>query len=97
MDDLYELIMRMFEFVINSDQTAWLAKPPAVEGWEDPDHVADLWKVPGKEEAYQRMLVRIHYRWRENAAHPDHPSLPKDHGKATEVQTYLHVEQSERF
>eukprot|EP00435_Cladocopium_sp_Y103_P030023 s2994_g7.t1 len=62
----------------------WVNTPPKPELWGDSDAVSDLWRVPQGEE-YSRLLIRIHYKWRENSFHPDHPTLPK---KLEELQKF---------
>ena len=68
--------MREVEYIISGDDTAWMTKPPAVTGFEEPGQAIDMWEVPGPG-GYRRILTRIHYNWRQNSFHPDHPTLPK--------------------
>eukprot|EP00435_Cladocopium_sp_Y103_P071700 s225_g38.t1 len=77
MRHLTEVDLRMVAFAITGAQLDWLTSPPNPGPWGDAESVADLWKVPEGDE-YSRIIVRIHYRWRENAFHPEHPTLPKN-------------------
>ena len=96
MDFVPDMHMRIL-LVINSDQTAWLAKTPAVDAWGEQEHTADLRKVPGEED-YQGILVRIHYRWRENDAfNLDHATLCTELERLYKSTNSLYVEQPGRF
>ena len=53
-----------------------MTKPPAVTGFEEQGQAIDMWHVPAPGD-YGRIITRIHYRWRQNSFHPDHPTLPK--------------------
>jgi hypothetical protein len=96
MDFVPDMHMRIL-LAINSDQTAWLAKTPAVDAWGEQEHTADLRKVPGEED-YQGILVRIHYRWRENDAfNLDHATLRTELERLYKSTNSLYVEQPGRF
>eukprot|EP00435_Cladocopium_sp_Y103_P070601 s890_g35.t1 len=79
-----EMDMRMVEYAVTAEAMDWLNTPPKQELWGDSDAVSDLWRAPQGEES-SRLLVRIHYKWRENSFHPDHPTLPK---KLEELQKF---------
>eukprot|EP00435_Cladocopium_sp_Y103_P001653 s4424_g1.t1 len=79
-----EVDMRMVEYAVTAEAMDWVNSPPKPELWGDSDAVSDLWRVPQGEE-YSRLLIRIHYKWRENSFHPDHPTLPK---KLEELQKF---------
>ena len=71
-----EVVMREVEYIISGDDTAWMTKPPAAKGFEEQGQAIDMWEVPVPGE-YGRIITRIHYKWRQNSFHPDHPTLPK--------------------
>ena len=71
-----EVVMREVEYIISGEGTAWMTKPPAVTGFEEQDQAIDMWHVPAPGD-YGRVITRIHYKWRQNSFHPDHPTLPK--------------------
>ena len=71
-----EVVMREVEYIISGQDTAWMTKPPAVKGFESQEQAVDMWVVPGVGE-YGRIVTRVHYKWRQNAFHPDRPTLPK--------------------
>ena len=71
-----EVVMREVEYIISEEGTAWMTKPPAVTGFEEQGQAIDMWHVPAPGD-YGRVITRIHYKWRQNSFHPDHPTLPK--------------------
>ena len=77
MEHMLEVSMGMVEYIIQGEETKWMTTPPPVQGFDSPHEAVDLWVVP-KENEYDRIITRIHHRWRENAFHPDHPTLPKN-------------------
>ena len=55
-----EVVMCEVEYIISGDDTAWMTKPPAVTGFEEPGQAIHMWEVPGAG-GYRRILTRIHY------------------------------------
>ena len=86
-----EVVMREVEYIISGEGTAWMTKPPAVTGFEEQGQAIDMWHVPAPGD-YGRIITRIHYKWRQNSFHPDHPTLPKKVDQLDPLPGHIFVE-----